>query len=139
MLARQPGLAEQVHATCEDSLDGLFALEDPATVTVGSDGLEVWVAATLYDAPVRGRIDRLYDASGAYVVADYKTGKVPKPAYTQKAFFGLWTYAAALAASDPDRLLPDRIEDTCLRPRAYVHRLERGVCILDVEAQVDSR
>ena len=110
VLTRQPGLAEQVHATCEDSLDGLFALEDPATVTVGSDGLEVWVAANLYDAPVRGRIDRLYDASGAYVVADYKTGKVPKPAYTQKAFFGLWTYAAALAASDPDRLLPDRIE-----------------------------
>lgn len=107
---QRPGLAQHVLDTCEDSLSGLFDLEDPATVTVGADGLEVWVSATLYGAPVRGRIDRLYDASGAYVVADYKTGKVPKSAYTQKAFFGLWTYAAALAASDPDRVLPDRIE-----------------------------
>jgi len=107
---QRPALAQQVLDACEDSLSGLFDLEDPATVTVGADGLEVWVSATLYGAPVRGRIDRLYDASGAYVVADYKTGKVPKSAYTQKAFFGLWTYAAALAASDPDRVLPDRIE-----------------------------
>jgi len=60
--------------------------------------------------PVRGRIDRLYDASGAYVVADYKSGRVPRPEYTATAFFGLWTYAAALAASDPDRVLPDRVE-----------------------------
>ncbi len=108
--ADRPGLERQVLDACEDSLSGLFDLEDPATVTVGADGLEVWVSATLYGAPIRGRIDRLYDASGAYVVADYKTGKVPKSAYTQKAFFGLWTYAAALAASDPDRVLPDRIE-----------------------------
>lgn len=107
---QRPGLAQQVLDAGEDSLEGLFAFENPATVTVGADGLEVWVSATLYGAPVRGRIDRLYDASGAYVVADYKTGKVPKSAHTQKAFFGLWTYAAALAASDPDRVLPDRIE-----------------------------
>jgi len=107
---QRPALRQQVLDACEDSLSGLFDLEDPATVTVGADGLEVWVAATLYGAPVRGRIDRLYDASGAYVVADYKTGKVPRSAYTQKAFFGLWTYAAALAASDPDHVLPDRIE-----------------------------
>jgi putative RecB family exonuclease len=107
---QRPALARQVLDACEDSLNGLFELEDPATVTVGADGLEVWVSATLYGAPVRGRIDRVYDASGAYVVADYKTGKVPKSAYTQKAFFGLWTYAAALAAADPDRVLPDRIE-----------------------------
>jgi putative RecB family exonuclease len=107
---QRPALERQVLDACEDSLDGLFELENPATVTVGAEGLEVWVSATLYGAPVRGRIDRVYDASGAYVVADYKTGKVPKSAYTQKAFFGLWTYAAALAAADPDRVLPDRIE-----------------------------
>jgi hypothetical protein len=44
------------------------------------------------------------------VGADYKSGRVPQPRYTSKAFFGLWTYAAALAASDPERVLPDRVE-----------------------------
>lgn len=100
----------EVTAAGEDALDGLFEIEDPRSVTVGSEGLEVWVGAELYGAPVRGRIDRIYDASGAEVVADYKTGRVPAPLYTQKAFFGLWTYAAALAASEPQHRLADRIE-----------------------------
>lgn len=100
----------EVTTAGEDALDGLFEIEDPQYVTVGAEGLEVWVSAELYGAPIRGRIDRIYDASGAEVVADYKTGRVPAPRYTQKAFFGLWTYAAALAASDPENRLADRIE-----------------------------
>lgn len=103
-------LRDQVMTTGHDALDGLFELEKPELITVGPDGLEVWVRAELYGAPIRGRIDRIYDASGAHVVADYKSGRTPKSAYTAKAFFGLWTYAAALAASDPDGMLPDRIE-----------------------------
>lgn len=103
-------LQEQVMATGHDALDGLFELEKPELITVGAEGLEVWVRAELYGAPIRGRIDRIYDASGAHVVADYKSGKTPKSIYTAKAFFGLWTYAAALAASDPDGALPDRLE-----------------------------
>jgi putative RecB family exonuclease len=103
-------LHEQVFAAGEDALDGLFELERPGLIHVGADGLEVWVSAELYGTPIRGRIDRLYDASGAYVVADYKSGRVPKPAYTAKAFNGLWTYAAALAANDPDKQLADRLE-----------------------------
>lgn len=103
-------LREQVITTGHDALDGLFELEKPELITVGPDGLEVWVRAELYGAPIRGRIDRIYDASGAHVVADYKSGRTPKSIYTAKAFFGLWTYAAALGASDPDRMLPDRIE-----------------------------
>ena len=94
----------------EDALDGLFEIEDPRYLTVGPEGLEVWVRAELYGAPIRGRIDRLYYADGAEVIADYKTGKVPRPAYTQKAFFGLWTYAAGLAASEGEGRLADRIE-----------------------------
>lgn len=108
--ARTDGLAQQLLRVGEEALDGLFALEDPARVSVDPGGLEVWVSAELYGAPVRGRIDRVYDAGGAYVVADYKSGKVPAPRYTERAFFGLWTYAAALAAADPDHLLPDRVE-----------------------------
>jgi len=103
-------LREQVMTTGHDALDGLFELEKPELITVGPEGLEVWVRAELYGAPIRGRIDRIYDASGAHVVADYKSGRTPKSMYTAKAFFGLWTYAAALAASDPDGALPDRIE-----------------------------
>jgi putative RecB family exonuclease len=110
MTAGDATVADTVVSAGEDALDGLFRLEDPATITVGPDGLEVTVAATLYGAPVRGRIDRVYDASGAQVIADYKTGRVPAPRFTQKSFFGLWTYAAALAASDPDRRLADRVE-----------------------------
>ena len=110
LVANIATLRQQVLEVGEDALDGLFELERPELVNVGPDGLEVWVRATLYGAPVRGRIDRLYDASGAYVVADYKTGKTAKPAYARKAFFGLLTYAAALAASDDDKILPDRVE-----------------------------
>lgn len=103
-------LREQVMVAGQDALDGLFELENPQRITVGPEGLEVWVSASLYDTPIRGRIDRLYDASGAYVVADYKSGRTPRPEYSRKAFFGLWTYAAALAASDPEKVLPDRLE-----------------------------
>jgi putative RecB family exonuclease len=110
LVERREDLAGQVTSAGEDALEGLFVLEDPARITVDPEGLEVRVVAELYGVPVRGRIDRLYDASGAYVVADYKSGRVPRPAYTATAFFGLWTYAAALAASDPDRVLPDRVE-----------------------------
>lgn len=110
LVANVASLRDQVIRAGEDALDGLFSLETPELITVGAEGLEVWVRAELYGAPIRGRIDRIYDASGAYVVADYKSGRVPKSAYTSKAFFGLWTYAAALAAGDPDGTLPDRIE-----------------------------
>jgi putative RecB family exonuclease len=106
----------------EDALDGLFELENPSQVTVGGDGLEVWVEAELYGAPIRGRIDRIYDASGAEVVADYKTGKVASPRFVQKAFSGLWTYAAALAASDPEHRLADRIELLYLAARERLSR-----------------
>ena len=110
LVANIATIREQVLATGEDALDGLFELERPELINVGAEGLEVWVRSTLYGAPIRGRIDRLYDASGAYVVADYKTGRTAKPAYARKAFFGLMTYAAALAASDEDKVLPDRVE-----------------------------
>ena len=112
----------QVTDAGEDALDGLFEVEDPTTITVGPEGLEVWVTAELYGAPIRGRIDRIYDASGAQVVADYKTGKVPASRYTEKAFFGLWTYAAALAASDTEHRLADRIELLYLAGRERLSR-----------------
>jgi len=117
-----PGISKTVIASGEDALDGLFDLEEPSRITVDASGLEVWVNADLYGAPIRGRIDRLYDAHGAEVIADYKTGKVPPPAYTKKAFFGLWTYAAGLAAADPDHRLADRIELLYLTGRQRLTR-----------------
>ncbi len=121
-LLRAADPSPDVLSAGEDALDGLFEVEDPTSITVGVEGLEVWVRAELYGAPIRGRIDRIYDASGAEVVADYKTGRVPAPPYTQKAFFGLWTYAAALAAADPQHHLADRIELLYLRGRQRLAR-----------------
>lgn len=121
-IREQSNLSESVLSSGEDALDGLFELENPAELTVDAAGLEIWVNAELYGAPIRGRIDRLYDARGAEVVADYKTGRVPKPAYTEKAFFGLWTYAAGLAAADPDHRLADRIELLYLAGRERLSR-----------------
>jgi putative RecB family exonuclease len=86
LFADDTALANEVIAAGEDALAGLFALEDPATITIGPEGLEVWVRAELYGAPIRGRIDRLYDAHGAQVIADYKTGKVPPSRFTERAF-----------------------------------------------------
>jgi putative RecB family exonuclease len=57
LFADDPALGNEVIAAGEDALAGLFALEDPATITVGPEGLEVWVRADLYGAPIRGRID----------------------------------------------------------------------------------
>jgi hypothetical protein len=65
LVERLANLAEQVTSAGENALDGLFALEDPTRITVDPEGLEVRVVAELYGVPVRGRIDRLYDASGA--------------------------------------------------------------------------
>jgi putative RecB family exonuclease len=130
LVALTPNLSALLATACEDALDGLFELEDPTRITVDPDGLEVRVTAELYGTPVNGRIDRLYDASGAYVVADYKSGRVPRPEYTAKAFFGLWTYAAALAASDPDRVLPDRVELLYLVGRERLARpVVRGIAL----------
>ncbi len=102
-------LSPAIRAKAEQSLDGLYALEDPTAITVAPEEIEAWVEADLYGAPVRGRIDRM-TTDGVWRISDYKTGKVPAARYVEKSLQGLFTYAAALAASHPDRRLPDEVE-----------------------------
>ncbi len=52
LLSAGSGVA--VRARAEAALDGLFELEDPTAVLAEADGLEAWVSAPLYRAPVRG-------------------------------------------------------------------------------------
>lgn len=98
-----------IRQKAEKSLDGLYALEDPTELLVEPDDVETWVEATLFRAPIRGRIDRM-TADGVWRISDYKTGKVPAPRYVEKALAGLFTYAAVLAAAHPDKRLPDEVE-----------------------------
>jgi putative RecB family exonuclease len=91
------------------AVDGLYELEDPTRVDVDAADLERWAERDLYQAPIRGRIDRT-TRTPTWVVSDYKTGKVPAPRYVSGALGSMYTYAAVLAASDPGRRLPDTIE-----------------------------
>jgi putative RecB family exonuclease len=98
-----------IRGKAEQCLDGLFALEDPTRLTVLPDHIETWVEAQLYNAPIRGRIDRMTE-DGVWRISDYKTGRVPAARYVEKSLQGLFTYAAALAASHPEKRLPDEVE-----------------------------
>lgn len=59
------------------------------------DEREQMLRATLGDVPVVGILDRATKwGEGRLQIADYKTGKTPRPQYQRKAFFGLRVYAA---------------------------------------------
>ena len=123
LLSQDTELDATLEQRCELMLDGLFALEEPSAVRVRAEDCEAWVEATLYGAPVRGRIDRMTGVSDdVWRVSDYKTGTPAKPAFIESALFGLFTYAATLAAAHPDRRLPDEVELLYLRERVRVRR-----------------
>jgi putative RecB family exonuclease len=69
-----------------------FELEDPAGVR--PIGLELKLEAKLGSLTLRGVIDRLeLDGNGAFVVTDYKTGKVPPTTHEQNRLGGVHFYA----------------------------------------------
>jgi putative RecB family exonuclease len=73
-------------------LRNYFRLEDPRTLRASR--LEWWVEYEMPDIHLRGVIDRLEERSdGAWILTDYKTGRVPGMAREQAAFFGLRFYA----------------------------------------------
>ncbi len=59
---------------------------------------------------------------GIWRITDYKTGKVPASRYVERALAGLFTYAAALAASHPERRIPDEVELLYLLAPARIRR-----------------
>lgn len=79
----------------EDSrrlLANYFKLEDPRRLQASR--LEWWVEYELPEVHLRGIVDRLEERpDGAWVLTDYKTGKVPGEQREIAAFFGLRFYA----------------------------------------------
>lgn len=80
-----------------------FHLEDPGAVRVA--GCELWVHGEVGGVPMRGIVDRLDvdEATGGFVVTDYKTGKMPLPSYQEDRLFGVWVYAHLVAGEHRDR------------------------------------
>lgn len=73
-------------------LRNYFKLEDPRALHATQ--LEWWVEYELSDVHLRGIVDRLEERpDGAWVLTDYKTGRVPGESRELSAFFGLRFYA----------------------------------------------
>jgi putative RecB family exonuclease len=106
ILEAEPGIAEMFGpegpeigtwlASCRDSLDRYFALEDPTRLEPAERELYV---ETLLDSKLllRGFVDRVDVApTGEIRVVDYKTGKAPGEAFEAKALFQMKFYALVL-------------------------------------------
>lgn len=90
--------AEQLHdflVECRSLLRGYFEMENPRGFDASE--CEMYVNTVLPNGvPVRGFIDRVDVApTGEVRVVDYKTGKMPKPQWSQQARFQMLFYALA--------------------------------------------
>ncbi len=102
-------LVAELEDESRNSVLGLWQLERPHHVEVAHDANEQRVEAFFGEAKVAGVIDR-YTDNGVYRISDYKTGKVPQPAYTESYLFGMWTYAAVMMARHPEKRPVDEVE-----------------------------
>jgi putative RecB family exonuclease len=73
-------------------LGNYFKLEDPSELEASR--LEWWIEYELKEMQLRGVIDRVEERpDGAWILTDYKTGRVPGESREMAAFFGLRFYA----------------------------------------------
>lgn len=79
------------------AIEGLWHLEDPATVEVRAT--EQDVEAELAGVPFRGIVDRIEQEGDGIVVTDYKSGKAPSHRYRRSRLDQVLLYAAAVEAS----------------------------------------
>ena len=79
------------------AIEGLWHLEDPATVEVRAT--EQDVEAELAGVPFRGIVDRIEEEGDGIVVTDYKSGKAPSHRYRRSRLDQVLLYAAAVEAS----------------------------------------
>ena len=87
---------------------GYFEIENPQRVEVIAR--ERYLSAEVDGGPLRGIVDRLdRDVFNDVIVADYKTGKVPIPAYRAAKFRQLNLYAALVAKVDGVRPAEGRL------------------------------
>ncbi|MGH2751593.1 MAG: RecB family exonuclease [Actinomycetota bacterium] len=79
-------------AVSKTLLGNYFKLEDPSLLHASR--LEWWVEYELADLHLRGVIDRVEETpDGAWILTDYKTGRIPGEMREATAFFGLRFYA----------------------------------------------
>ncbi|MGI9600619.1 MAG: RecB family exonuclease [Acidimicrobiales bacterium] len=78
------------------AIEGLWTIEDPGAVEV--QATEQTVEATLGEVPFRGIVDRLDIEPDGLVVADYKSGRAPRPRYQKARLAQVMLYAAAVTA-----------------------------------------
>lgn len=79
------------------AIEGLWVLEDPATVKVRA--VEVKVKSMLGDIPFTGVVDRIdLEPDGRVVVTDYKSGRYPPMRVHQDRLRQVLMYAAAVEA-----------------------------------------
>jgi putative RecB family exonuclease len=106
VLEAEPGVAEMFGpegpeigawlASCRESLERYFSLEDPTRIEPAERELYV---ETVLDSRLllRGFVDRVDVApTGEIRVVDYKTGKAPHPSFEAKALFQMKFYALVL-------------------------------------------
>ncbi len=79
------------------AIEGLWHLEDPATVEVRAT--EQDVEAELAGVPFRGIVDRIEEEGDGIIVTDYKSGKAPSHRFRRSRLDQVLLYAAAVEAS----------------------------------------
>jgi putative RecB family exonuclease len=79
------------------AIEGLWQLEDPATVDVRAT--EQRLEVQLHGVPFVGIVDRVDHGPDGLVITDYKSGQPPRPAQVEEKLDQVLLYAGAVAAA----------------------------------------
>lgn len=123
--------SEQLHSFRWNAwwcVENLWDIENP--LDVNPVGLEHEVNAEVGGVRIKGFIDRISQSPDSIflTVSDYKTGKVPKPAYEDDKFFQLYVYANLLSITGVGET--DKVELIYLKGSKKLVRDVRDVDIL---------
>ena len=102
-LEKLTGSIREFKAQSLDCLVNLWKVENPQETEL--DGMEHEVWAAIDGVQMKGFIDRfIFDEEGRLIIADYKTGKIPNPKFTNEdeKFFQLLVYALMLQEADQE-------------------------------------
>ena len=89
------------------AVEGLWAIEDPCTVSV--DATEHDVQVLVGDVPFRGVVDRIDLTDDGRVITDYKSGRAPAERFAAGRLTQVMLYAAAVAATTGERPIRARL------------------------------
>jgi len=101
-LRERPGEIVDFKKQAFTCMTNLWTLEDPQETEL--DGMEHEVMVDVEGVAMKGYIDRFIFGDDGIVISDYKTGKVPNPAFKtdDEKFFQLLAYAAMIEAADQE-------------------------------------